>query len=419
MQPTEGFNITRRALDVEDYIDILRRHKGWVFGPFLLTLVISVVGAFLWPNSYDSRAVIIIHPQQVPENMVQSSINQDLASRLDAMSAQIRSHGVLTTIIQNRDLYKRERLRMPMEDVVDLMNKKITIQPLAASANGKNMAAFSVQFTYENRLDASKVTQDLVSKFIESNNTTRSSISFETDRFFKDQTEQAAKELKETEDKLAAFRMQFNGRLPDQVEANVRTLQNLESNLLFLDNAISRGQSDKLQMDANIRIYKESIAALSREPQVVATQTKSERLAQAEREVQNLESNLSQLRQKYGETWPDVITTKRLLDGARQRRDEVAKDETGAAPKEATAQKGLSPQAEREIREVQGNIERLESSIAAKQLEIDEAIKNRKHAQDSIVAIQARVDSVPLGQGEYDELLRDRDLKKQEVMTWS
>src|SRR5579863_4311874 len=104
MQPTEGFNITRRALDVEDYIDILRRHKGWVFGPFLLTLVVSVVGAFLWPNSYDSRAVIIIHPQQVPENMVQSSINQDLTSRLDAMSAQIRSHAVLTNIIQSRDL---------------------------------------------------------------------------------------------------------------------------------------------------------------------------------------------------------------------------------------------------------------------------------------------------------------------------
>ena len=37
MQPTDSFNISRRTLDVEDYIDILRRHKGWIFGPFLLT----------------------------------------------------------------------------------------------------------------------------------------------------------------------------------------------------------------------------------------------------------------------------------------------------------------------------------------------------------------------------------------------
>ena len=48
MQPSESFSVPRRALDVEDYIDILRRHKGWIFGPFLLTLVASVVGVHPW-----------------------------------------------------------------------------------------------------------------------------------------------------------------------------------------------------------------------------------------------------------------------------------------------------------------------------------------------------------------------------------
>ena len=71
MQPTENFSIPRRALDVEDYIDILRRHKGWIFGPFLLTLVASVVGVYLWPDSYESVALIKIVPQQVPQNMVE------------------------------------------------------------------------------------------------------------------------------------------------------------------------------------------------------------------------------------------------------------------------------------------------------------------------------------------------------------
>jgi len=41
MQPTEGMSIPRRALDVEDYIDIIRRHKGWIFGPFLFTLTFA------------------------------------------------------------------------------------------------------------------------------------------------------------------------------------------------------------------------------------------------------------------------------------------------------------------------------------------------------------------------------------------
>src|SRR5579863_3934190 len=99
MQPTEGLSVSRRALDVEDYIDIVRRHKGWIFGPFLFCLVGSVVGAYLWPDSYVSQAVVKITPQQIPENMVQSSVNQQMFDRLNSMEQEILSRSVLTTII--------------------------------------------------------------------------------------------------------------------------------------------------------------------------------------------------------------------------------------------------------------------------------------------------------------------------------
>ena len=32
MQPTENYSTPRRTLDVEDYIDIARRHDGWIAG---------------------------------------------------------------------------------------------------------------------------------------------------------------------------------------------------------------------------------------------------------------------------------------------------------------------------------------------------------------------------------------------------
>ena len=196
---------------------------------------------------------------------MQSSINQDLASRIDAMSAVVRSQNVLTSIITNHDLYKRERARLPTTDVVDMMNKKIQIQPWSVSAGGKNMPAFSVQFTYDNRLDASKVTQDLVSHFIDTNTHNRSDSSFATAQFLKTQVEQVQKDLDESERQLAVFRTEHNGRLPDQQDANMRNLQGLQSNLMFLDQAITRAQSDELQMETNIRIYKDNIAALSKE----------------------------------------------------------------------------------------------------------------------------------------------------------
>ena len=124
MQPTENYSTPRRSLDLEDYIDIVRRHKGWIFGPFLFTLVASVVGVYLYPDSYVSQAVVKIVPQQVPQNMVQSAINQQMSDRINSMAQTILSRTVLTTIINSFGLYQRERSRMPIEDVIEQMKKR-------------------------------------------------------------------------------------------------------------------------------------------------------------------------------------------------------------------------------------------------------------------------------------------------------
>ena len=151
MQPADGQNVTRRTLDFEDYVDILRRHKGWIIGPFLLVLVASVVGVYLYPDSYSSQAVIKIVPQQVPTNMVQSAINSQMSDRINSMAQTILSRSVLTTIINTFDLYKRERSRMPIEDVIEIMKKNVSINPVSSSANAsERVPAFAVSFAYEN-----------------------------------------------------------------------------------------------------------------------------------------------------------------------------------------------------------------------------------------------------------------------------
>src|SRR5437868_4512154 len=118
MQPTEGFGVQRRSLDVEDYIDIVRRHKGWIFGPFLFTLVASVVGVYLYPDSYVSQAVVKIVPQQVPQNMVQTAINQQMSERINSMAQEILSRTVLTTNIKTLNLYPPAGNRKPNQEVI-------------------------------------------------------------------------------------------------------------------------------------------------------------------------------------------------------------------------------------------------------------------------------------------------------------
>jgi polysaccharide chain length determinant protein (PEP-CTERM system associated) len=422
MQPTENYSTPRRAMDVEDYIDLLRRHKGWIFGPFLFTLVASVVGVYLYPDNYLSQAVVKIVPQQVPQNMVQSAVNQQMSDRINSMAQTILSRTVLTTIINTFNLYQRERSRMPIEDVIELMKKDIQIIPVASSTSATDrVPAFAVQFSYENRLLAQRVVQDLVSRFIDENIRNRSNATFQTTQFIKDQLDDSKKQLDDSENKLASFRMQNNGRLPDQVDANMRSLSALQSEATFLNSQISRANQEKLQYESNLRIMKDQLAALTKDPVAVtgvAVERKSERLVEAERDVQSWDSQLSALRQHYKDTYPDVQNAIARLEIARKKRDEVAAEDATKKP-EGPVGPASNPQAVREARELDANIRRMQSAIEGRDLEIADYVKQMKRSGDSIKAYQGRIETVPLGEKQYADLMRDRDLAKDKFIDLS
>jgi uncharacterized protein involved in exopolysaccharide biosynthesis len=176
MVPQQGYvNVSRRPPDIEDYIDILRRYRSWIVGPTFAGLVIAVVVAFLWPDTFISTAVMRITPQQISERLVPSNISTQMAERLLAMQQQIESRTQLQELIQrpSLNLYPKERQRKPMEDVIEEMRKAIKITFLetgAAQAQQKFASAFEISFSYADRYKAQAVVRELVSKFTEETN---------------------------------------------------------------------------------------------------------------------------------------------------------------------------------------------------------------------------------------------------------
>ncbi len=54
--PSNYVAISRRTLDMEDYIDVARRHVGWILGPAFAGLVVATVVALTMQNVYVSEA---------------------------------------------------------------------------------------------------------------------------------------------------------------------------------------------------------------------------------------------------------------------------------------------------------------------------------------------------------------------------
>lgn len=419
MQAQDSQSVTRRALDIEDYIDIARRHKAWIFGPAFAALVIAVVVAFLWPDTYLSTAVIRVVPPQVPASYVPPNIVTDMQGRINGLTQVILNRASLTGLINKHQLYKKELSRLPPDDVIDMMKtrdiKIFPIQTFAQSAGGREVVpAFMIGFQYSNRYTAQKVTEDLVASFLTESQREASEQSTGTTELLKAQWDAAKRRLDECDQKLQAFRVSHLGSLPDQQPSNFSQVNAIQAQMLNIDAQMTRVQQDKLTLDNEMRIAKQSLAQLkdpNSEWQTV--DQKNERLAQKDKEIEAAETYLARLRERYKETFPDVQNAVQQVAALKKQREEIRKEEGSKKP-EPVHKASPNPLYLREQQNLQHNIERLAALQENKDLEMKELQKQSAALTGNLKSFQSRIEAVPLGEREYTELLSNRELALKE-----
>jgi hypothetical protein len=137
----------------------------WTFGR--ITLAVSLAGAlvagavsFAVPAHYVSRAVVTANPaDEATRGTADNVLKQTVFNR-----------EILTALIQDDNLYRRERARMPLGEVIDKMTKNIqVISTSPASPGNRPTLTFFFQFDYRRRDLAQKVNQQLLVRFLEGN----------------------------------------------------------------------------------------------------------------------------------------------------------------------------------------------------------------------------------------------------------
>ena len=418
MQPQENVSVARRPLDVEDYIDILRRHKSWIFGPTFGALVAATVVAFLWPDTFQSAGIIRVVPPQVPEQYVQSNLNSDVQGRFNSMIEGLLNKPTLQGIITEFDLYKKDLKRMPMEDVIENMRQhEIVLDQIqgVGQVNGRSqVAAFKIGFKYNNRYVAQKVAAKLIADIMLENDKETSDVSKETSQFLQKTWEDSRIKLNALESKLSTFRQNNLGKLPDQQQSNFNQLTAVQTQILSLNSSMGRVNQDKLVLENSLRIYKDQLAQLKDpSPQEQAAQQKNDKLVEKDREIASYENYLTQARQRYTESNPDVQALESKLASAKKDREAIVKEEAGKKP-ETVAARAVSPEFTRQQNDLNSAIKRIQGLEAAKDLEMQDYQKQVAELTNQLKDVNARLAGMPAGLKEYEELVRDRDLARQE-----
>ncbi len=425
--PPAGYlSITRRNLDLEDYIDIARRHIGWILGPAFAGLVISIVVAFLIPNTYVSTAELEITPAQVSDALVPAAVTQQLTDRIISMENQILSRTSLSQIIQDPklDLYRRERAKAPLDDVIDEMQKNVHVELRGLDASGRHASAFRISFSYPDRMKAHDTVAMLVTKFTNANQTAQRQVQQTVNGFTSSQVADAKANLDRLDQTLTKFRQANPGRLPEQVGINISELNTLNGQLAGINDALNRRSQDKANLQTrlqtvnaqidNYRLFEQTSGDLGSPAGL-----QNERIIQRNSTIANMETDLAIMRKTFKDNYPDIRGTEQRIAVLRAERDDLVKKQQQEQQKR---QDDLAKKKDTD-KLVGGNLNfassvtnlKGESNAIKTQLKlIDQDIANLEKARASVTkeieGYKARLAATSGIEAEYQEMLRQEQL---------
>jgi succinoglycan biosynthesis transport protein ExoP len=240
-----------QGIQVIDIFGLARRR-----GKLIAIVAGAIVFVTFWvsmamPNLYTSSAMILVEPQSVDEELVDSGVRQsDLNERLGLMTAEILSRGRLSEIITDMGLYEDESRRMERSEVVDRMRSFVSVEPVLSELDEGNprkdvqFTTFKIVFRHEDNRVAAAVAQRIANDFINANIEARTNITGKSLDFMSDEIDGLAGQLGVVEKAIAEVKLASAGRLPAEFDANQRMLQFGMGDLRDAQRVLSSAEAD-------------------------------------------------------------------------------------------------------------------------------------------------------------------------------
>ena len=150
----------------------MRRPKGMLLlaGFALGGAVVATALAFMVPDTYTSTAVVRLRPPLFPERPSGAALAASMAERLRHLQQEVFSRASLAEIVQHPslDLYRSERSRKPLEEIVETMRTQdLAIRTLSSPATEPGSGfEFSISFSYPDKRKAKRVVEEIASRLV-------------------------------------------------------------------------------------------------------------------------------------------------------------------------------------------------------------------------------------------------------------
>lgn len=366
-----------KNLTINDLLRSVLRRPGWVLLPVALCLGAAWFVYDAIPPVYRASTLVMVEKQKVPTDYVKATVTTDIDERLKTLEQQITNRDNLQRIIEEMNLYPELRREKAIEKVVNQMRQR----DLDVKRKGD---VFSIDYESGDPVKAAAVANRIAELFIQENLKLRENQAQGTSSFLETELAATKAKLEQQEARLAAFKRAYMGTLPEQRDSNLQAVSQLQTKLEINMDALDKAEMRKIYLQTRM-------SELEREPLVVIPPTSNAPAAPSR--LEQLRTQLFDLRSRYTDRHPDVIRTREEI--ARLEALESGTIEETDIPARPAPRPRTDPV--------------LKAELDGVNLEIRSLRAERERILSDISTLQARIELVPQVEQQLLSLSRDYD----------
>jgi polysaccharide biosynthesis transport protein len=388
-------------------------------------------------------ATILIEEQEIPSELVHSTITSYADQRIETIKQQVMSRTTLWKVVEQYNLYTDLRRTNAAEEVVKRFIKDISVEVISADVVDKRTQhptkatiAFTVAYQSNSPDLAQKVANELTSLFLGENLKSRERQAQEATSFLQQEADSLSQHISEVDEKIAAFKQRAKGALPELMPLNQQLMNQADRELMDIDQQVRSLEERKNYLEGELATIKPNTPIMSVTGERILDSAERLRVLRAEyagasanlapdhpdimkmkQEIKALEketghspdieetsktlvearATLTTYSERLGKDHPDVVKTQRKIEALEQEIRQLK-----VTPYKNPTQRPENPA----YINLQSQLNSVTSSLGA-------LLKTRMEVKRRLQDYATRIERTPEIEPDYLLLIRDRDTSGQ------
>ncbi len=378
--------MTQQDYTIQDAVDIVKRRWLQLLALFVVLFGASVTIAIMLPPIFRSEARILVESQQIPRDLVRSTVTAVAEERIQVIKQRITTRNTILELARKFDLFANRRADLSPTELVFLVRERIDISIYDIGGRHRRRSqnaftiAFRVGFEYEKPHIAARVAGELVTLILNADVKSRTSRASDTTRFLDREEKRLQRQLVSIEQEISAFKSVNKGALPSQLNVLISALEKAKER----EQAIDR---DLHTLDERIRLleFELSVQNSVSSRSIPGAANLGQQLDPLQARLQGLKVQLSEKSQIYSDKHPDIRGLKAQIEALEQQIEPRPVIESTSAAE-------LTPT---KIAQLETQSRVIAEKISTVQSRKQFLISQKKQTEKNISEIAARVEKVP------------------------